>query len=216
MWVLNRILLKTHSNLKKIFFYDPFLVFFSQTPFIFSKNMCYDQILVISVVTHVIFVKNDPKPSKMEVYCTSIQKIGVRPPPKGGGSLGKQYYYWFFGGPWPPLLGAIFTVIPFKILFLMIKWPFLNGVTMKMTPLRVNFHCNTIQNIVFNDQMIIFEWFYNENDPLGGSIFTVMPFKNIVFNDQRPFFEWCYNENDPPPGGSKWPLLGGVPHSMGL
>ena len=24
--------------------------------------MCYDQILVVSVVTHVIFVKNDPKP----------------------------------------------------------------------------------------------------------------------------------------------------------
>ena len=152
-----------------------------------------------------------PNHPKWRFIVPPFKKLGSDPPPKGGGSLGKQYYYWFFGGPWPPLLGAIFTVIPFKILFLMIKWPFLNGVTMKMTPLRVNFHCNTIQNIVFNDQMIIFEWFYNENDPLGGSIFTVMPFKNIVFNDQRPFFEWCYNENDPPRGGQNDPFWGGSP-----
>ena len=98
--------------------------------------MCYDQILVVSVVTHVIFVKNDPKPSKMEVYCTSIQKIGVRPPPKGGGPLENSITIGFLGVPGTPFWG--------------------------------HFHCNTIQNIVFNDQMTIFEWCYNENDPPEG------------------------------------------------
>ena len=134
---MNRILLKTHSNLKKIFFYDSFLVFFSQTPFIFSKNMCYDQILVVSVVTHVIFVKNDPKPSKMEVYCTSIQKNWGQTPSQRGG-------------------------VPWKTVLLLVFWGSL------APPFRGHFHCNTIQNIVFNDQMIIFEWFYNENDPPEG------------------------------------------------
>ena len=52
---------------------------------------------------------------------------------------------------------------------------------MKMTPLRVNFHCNTIQNIVFNDQMIIFEWFYNENDPPGGVNFHCNAIQNHCF-----------------------------------
>ena len=124
-----------HTQIWKKFFFMTHFWFFSVKHHSFFQKTCVTtKILVVSVVTHVIFVKNDPKPSKMEVYCTSIQKIGVRPPPKGGGSLGKQYYYWFFGGPRDPFLGAIFTVIPFKILFLMIKWPFLNGVTMKMTP----------------------------------------------------------------------------------
>ena len=103
----------------------------------FQKTCVTTKILVVSVVTHVIFVKNDPKPSKMEVYCTSIQKIGVRPPPKRGG-------------------------VPWKTLLLLVFWGSL------APPFRGHFHCNTIQNIVFNDQMTIFEWCYNENDPPEG------------------------------------------------
>ena len=151
-----------------------------------------------------------PNHPKWRFIVPPFKKLGQTPLQRGGVPWKTLLLLVFWGSP-GPLLGAIFTVIPFKNIVFNDQMTIFEWFYNENDPLRVNFHCNTIQNIVFNDQMIIFEWFYNENDPLGGSIFTVMPFKNIVFNNQRPFFEWCYNENDPPPGGQKWPLLGGGP-----